>query len=89
MDALAQARGNVEAVSVYDEPCPEDRSHAVERMDRDLLARQMPEDRDVDLYLLGPKPFMQAVFTRGLALGEPAAQPRYEFYGPAAYLTGW
>lgn len=86
VDQLAQAHRNVEAVYIYDEPRAGDRPHAVGRVDRDLLARQMPDDRDVDLYLLGPKPFMQAIYAHGLALGVPAAQLRYEFFGPAEEL---
>jgi nitric oxide dioxygenase len=86
VDQLAQAHDNVKAVYIYDEPRAGDRPHAVGRIDRELLAREMPADRDVDLYLLGPKPFMQAIYAHGLALGVPAAQLRYEFFGPAENL---
>lgn len=86
VDQLAQAHDNVEAVYVYDTPRADDAPHAVGFIDRELLARQMPADRDVDLYLLGPKPFMQAVYAHGLALGVPAQQLRYEFFGPAEEL---
>jgi len=86
VDELAQAHENVEAVYIYDEPRDGDNPHAVGRVDRELLARQMPDDRDVDLYLLGPRPFMQAVYNHGLALGVPAAQLRYEFFGPTEDL---
>lgn len=86
VDQLAQAHRNVEVVYIYDEPRAEDSPHAVGRVDLDLLARQMPKDRDVDLYLLGPKPFMQTIYAHGLALGVPAAQLRYEFFGPAEAL---
>ena len=73
-------------VYIYDEPRVGDRPHAVGRVDRELLARHMPADRDVDVYLLGPKPFMRAVYAHGLALGVQAAQLRYEFFGPAEDL---
>ena len=86
VDELAQAHENVEAVYIYDEPRNGDTPHAVGRVDRELLARQMPDDCDVDLYLLGPKPFMQAIYSHGLALGVPAAQLRYEFFGPSEEL---
>jgi len=42
--------------------------------------------RDVDLYFLGPKPFMQSVYANGLALGVPAQRLRYEFFGPLEAL---
>ncbi|WP_371816372.1 hypothetical protein [Roseateles sp. DAIF2] len=41
----------------------------------------------MDLYLLGPKPFMRAVYASGLALGVPPGQLHYEFFGPAEALT--
>jgi nitric oxide dioxygenase len=40
---------------------------------------------DVDAYFVGPKPFMKAIKRLG-ELGVPAAQSRYEFFGPAAAL---
>ncbi|MDR7332160.1 NO-inducible flavohemoprotein [Roseateles asaccharophilus] len=86
VDQLAATHDNVEAVYIYDEPRPDDTPHAVGRVDRELLARQLPPDRDVDLYLLGPRLFMQAVYAHGVALGVPAAQLRYEFFGPTEAL---
>ncbi|HEX2011021.1 MAG TPA: NO-inducible flavohemoprotein [Roseateles sp.] len=86
VEQLAQAHANVRALYVYDEPRPGDTPHAVGRLDQALLGQQLPDDRDVDLYLLGPKPFMQSVYASGLALGVPAAQLRYEFFGPTEEL---
>jgi nitric oxide dioxygenase len=40
----------------------------------------------VDAYFVGPKPFMKAIKRALGALGVPAAQSRYEFFGPAAAL---
>jgi NAD(P)H-flavin reductase len=59
----------VQPFFLYDEPRPQDRPDAVGRVDAALLAEQLPADRDVDLYFLGPKPFMQAVHAAGLAAG--------------------
>ncbi|WP_263262588.1 NO-inducible flavohemoprotein [Pseudomonas sp. RIT-PI-S] len=50
------------------------------------LTRWLPVDRNVDAYLLGPKPFMAAVKRSLQALGVPAEQTRYEFFGPASAL---
>lgn len=50
------------------------------------LAAWLPENRDLDAYFLGPKGFMAAVKRHLNALGVPAQQSRYEFFGPAAAL---
>ena len=42
--------------------------------------------RDLDAYFLGPKPFMAQVKRHLQALGVPAEQSRYEFFGPASAL---
>lgn len=88
VDALAAAHANVDAFYVYDTPRDGDAPHAVGLIGEDLLASQLPTDRDVDLYLLGPKPFMRAVYRSGRALGIPEQQLRYEFFGPAEELVG-
>jgi nitric oxide dioxygenase len=86
VDALAKVYDNVRPFYVYSEPRPGDEPHATGRVGRDLMASLLPADRDVDLYLLGPKTFMQAIYENGLALGVPAAQLRYEFFGPREEL---
>ncbi|HEY3596440.1 MAG TPA: nitric oxide dioxygenase, partial [Paraburkholderia sp.] len=40
----------------------------------------------VDVYFLGPKVFMKAIKRHLNALGVPAKQSRYEFFGPASAL---
>lgn len=86
VDAIAAAHPNVKPLYVYDQPRPEDRPHATGLVTKELLSGELPSDRDVDLYFLGPKPFMQAVFAHGLALGVPEPQLRYEFFGPLEAL---
>ena len=61
-------------------------AHGIGFVDETLLATWLPENRDVDAYFLGPKPFMKAVKTHLKALGVPEAQSRYEFFGPASAL---
>jgi nitric oxide dioxygenase len=51
-----------------------------------VLAQHLPADRDVDLYFLGPKPFMQQVRRLALALGVPEERLRWEFFGPLEAL---
>jgi nitric oxide dioxygenase len=60
--------------------------HAVGRLDAGRLAAWMPATRDVDVYLLGPKPFMRQVKRDLRGLGVPDGQVRYEFFGPASAL---
>jgi len=86
VDALAARHANVKPLYVYDAPRESDRPHATGFVTRELLAQQLPADRDVDLYFLGPKPFMKAVYASGLALGVPKQQLRYEFFGPLEAL---
>ncbi len=51
------------------------------------LKQWMPEDRDVEAYFLGPKPFM-AFMKRSLhEMGVPDGQAHYEFFGPAQELA--
>lgn len=86
VQALAAQHPNVQPFFLYDEPRPQDRPDAVGRVDAALLAEQLPADRDVDLYFLGPKPFMQAVHAAGLAAGVAPERLRWEFFGPLESL---
>ncbi|NML44230.1 NO-inducible flavohemoprotein [Ramlibacter sp. G-1-2-2] len=86
VDALAQQHANVEVLYVYDQPRPGDEPHVTGVVTQELLAQQLPADRDVDVYFLGPKPFMQAVYRSGLALGVAQERLKYEFFGPLEEL---
>ncbi|MBB3193577.1 NO-inducible flavohemoprotein [Roseateles terrae] len=87
VDALAQAHPNVQPTYLYDQPRPECAPHRVGRLSTELLAELLPQDRNVDLYFLGPKPFMQQVLASARALEIPAGQVRYEFFGPLEDLA--
>ncbi|MBA3588587.1 NO-inducible flavohemoprotein [Methylibium sp.] len=82
VDALAAEHSNVKPLYIYEEPRAADRPHATGFLTKELLAKALPADRNVDLYFLGPKAFMRAVLAHGLALGVPEQQLRYEFFGP-------
>lgn len=84
---LAQRHANVKPVFVYDQPRADCPPHEPGRITQELLARELPADRDVDLYFLGPGPFMRAIYRSAQALGIPSAQVRYEFFGPLESLT--
>lgn len=56
------------------------------RVNTDLLARALPQARDMDAYFIGPPPFMAAVKRALGELGVAPAQMHWEFFGPAAAL---
>ncbi|HEX8538762.1 MAG TPA: NO-inducible flavohemoprotein [Cystobacter sp.] len=60
---------------------------AVGLLDRDRLAQWLPKERDIDVYFLGPKPFMALIQRTLRELGVPEQQCHYEFFGPAASLA--
>jgi len=82
VEQIAQQFPNVRPCFVYNEALPHDRPHATGFVTAQLLESRLPSDRDVDLYFLGPKPFMQSVYRSARGLGIPSAQIRYEFFGP-------
>ncbi len=87
VDALAERHAQLRHFYCYDEHEGEAAApDAVGLLTEDRLAAWLPEDRDVDAYFLGPKPFMAAVKRQLKALGVPERQTRYEFFGPASAL---
>ena len=57
------------------------------RVDIDLLKQMLPFD-DYEFYLCGPPSFMKSVYCGLLSLGVVESRVHYEFFGPAAALTG-
>jgi nitric oxide dioxygenase len=87
IDGLAERHPQLKRFYCYaehhgDHPQPD----AVGLLDESTLASWMPETRDVDVYYLGPLPFMKAVRRHLHALGVPRERSRFEFFGPAAAL---
>ncbi len=58
----------------------------VGRLDKNRLAKWLPSNLDVDVYFLGPQPFMALVKRNLKALGVPQSQTHFEFFGPASAL---
>ncbi len=56
-------------------------------IDKSLLAKWLPADKDIDAYFLGPKPFMVTIKKALKELGVPETQTHYEFFGPASELA--
>lgn len=87
VDALAQRHPQLKRFFCYGETRAQDpQPHATGLLDADRLRQWMPASPDVDAYFVGPKPFMRAVKQYLHELGVPAAQSRYEFFGPASAL---
>lgn len=87
VDQLAANNPNISPVYIYSEPSADCHAHATGFVTRELIAEQLPHDRDVEFYFLGPKPFMQQVAKIARELGVPEAQVHYEFFGPEEALV--
>lgn len=86
VDALSEMHPQLQRFYCYSEPRAGDRSDAEGYLNRELLANWLPEERDLDAYFLGPKPFMATVRRHLFDLGVPEQQCHYEFFGPASAL---
>jgi len=82
LDALALKHPQLQCHYCYDAG----EGIAARRIGAELLADWLPQSRDVDAYFCGPQPFMAAVLHALRALGVPAAQTHYEFFGPSQAL---
>jgi len=86
-DELAARHPQLTRFYCYEHQREGDRdAHGFGMVDEALLDKWLPQNRDVDAYFLGPKPFMKAVKKHLKALGVPETQSRYEFFGPASAL---
>ena len=87
IDELAARHPQLKRFYVYEKPRQHDEAHHAEGyIDEARLIEWLPSTRDVDVYFLGPKPFMKAVKRHLKAIGVPEKQSRYEFFGPASAL---
>lgn len=86
VDQLASKHDHISPLYVYSNPQEHCRPHATGFISEALLAQQLPEDRDVELYFLGPVPFMRAAMKIAKNLGLPESQVHYEFFGPSEEL---
>ena len=84
---LASRHDNLRSFTLYNEPLPGDTPDATGFVSHDILAALLPEDRDVDLYFLGPKPFMVCMNQLAQELNIPPQQVHYEFFGPREELS--
>ncbi|MEE9099204.1 FAD-binding oxidoreductase [Pseudomonas nitroreducens] len=86
---LASTRAGIVVHFCYRVPTAEDlergHHHSCGLVSRETLQALLPLD-DYDVYLCGPRPFMQANWRLLRGLGVDRARIRYEFFGPATIL---
>ncbi|NNN28705.1 MULTISPECIES: NO-inducible flavohemoprotein [Pseudomonas] len=86
VEAQSDAHPQLKHYFCYSEPRAQDAAHVEGFLSQELLADWLPEDRDLDAYFLGPKPFMAQVKRHLREIGVPEQQSHYEFFGPASAL---
>jgi len=87
VDQLCADNDNISSLYVYSEPTANCHADANGFVTSKLLGAQLAGHSDVELYLLGPLPFMQNMLKIAKQLGVPESQIHYEFFGPAADLA--
>jgi nitric oxide dioxygenase len=86
VEAQRSERPHLRHYVCYSEPRAGDEADGEGFLSLEQLDQWLPEQRDLDAYFLGPKPFMAQVKRHLHSLGVPAAQSHYEFFGPASAL---
>ena len=86
LKSLAQKYDSLRYVVIYEKPLPTDQPDATGLIGKSILGELLPADGNVDLYFLGPKPFMSCVMDLADELSIPPSQRHYEFFGPAEAL---
>ncbi len=86
VDQLAQQHSNVQPFYIYNQPTDDCQPHARGLIDAQMISALLPQTSDIEFYLLGPKPFMQAALKIARSLGVPECQTHFEFFGPMEAL---
>jgi len=86
VDDLVEHFENLSVSYCYSAPLAGEQVDVDGFIDTEVLRRLIPNPELVDFYFLGPKPFMQLSLNAARALGVPAEQVRYEFFGPLQAL---
>ncbi len=83
---LEEQYQNLNVKYCYEKPEASDQPHFQGFVTQSILENVVPSDKNMDVYLLGPKGFMLASFTALKTLGVLAENIRYEFFGPLESL---
>ncbi|MGJ8522505.1 Flavohemoprotein [Carnimonas sp. R-84981] len=81
------ANFQLHVVYEHSQPSELPQPDAIGRPTEEQLSAWLPADRDVDVYFLGPAPFMAFIKNALKALGVPEEQAQYEFFGPEEALV--
>jgi len=87
VNSLASENPNIKPYFVYSDASTECQADAKGFVSLSMLEEQIGDDRDVEFYFLGPKPFMKAMYDFAPKLGIPSGNIHFEFFGPAEELT--
>lgn len=82
VDALAEEFTNVNTCYVYNEPTESCKPDATGYISQTLLQDRLGDNREVEFYFLGPKPFMVAMNQSAHDLGIATDNIHFEFFGP-------
>ncbi|MFA7555186.1 MAG: NO-inducible flavohemoprotein [Spongiibacteraceae bacterium] len=86
IDELAGQHDTLKVSYCYAKPEAGEQPHFEGMINRDLLNTLIPVDRNIDVYLLGPKGFMKATYAALTELQVPVENIKYEFFGPLENL---
>ncbi|WP_435234803.1 NO-inducible flavohemoprotein [Psychromonas sp. PT13] len=87
VNKIASNNKHIKPYYIYSEATESCQPNAKGFIDLSILEEQIGDDRDVELYFLGPKPFMNAMYHFIPKLGIPDENVHFEFFGPAETLT--
>eukprot|EP01138_Halocafeteria_seosinensis_P008272 gb/GECG01008453.1/.p1 GENE.gb/GECG01008453.1/~~gb/GECG01008453.1/.p1 ORF type:complete len:414 (+),score=66.64 gb/GECG01008453.1/:1-1242(+) len=84
IEELARKHSNLKYHFVYnDEPSVDPNSNESKGVvTKELLGKLLPQEAEVDNYVIGPKPFMQSVIGSLKELGMKRDNIHFEFFGP-------
>lgn len=83
---LAGTHNSIKPCYIYSNPNESCEPHHTGFINQELISQQLGNNNDVELYLLGPKPFMQSALKIAQDIGVPHSQIHYEFFGPKEEL---
>ena len=87
VDELSNGSRNISTYYLYSEPTDICKPDGRGFITSELIASLIPDNRDVEYYVLGPKPFMSAALKIAKELRIPKEQVHYEFFGPSEALA--
>mmetsp|Transcript_17252 Transcript_17252/g.37782 ORF Transcript_17252/g.37782 Transcript_17252/m.37782 type:complete len:394 (+) Transcript_17252:88-1269(+) len=82
----SEAHSELHVHFCYSQPLEGDEADGKGHLSKKHLSEWLPENRDLEVYFLGPTPFMAQVRRDLGELGVPPSQTHYHFFGPASDL---